>query len=78
MVTAAIGKIRCALCGRVTLDPAVWVGSEPIGPKCARRAGLLEQARTNKRIRVNTVGASHGKNRPKRDPKTLDLFAVAA
>ena len=37
-------KLRCALCGRPVLNPAVLVGREPVGPKCARRAGLVELA----------------------------------
>lgn len=36
---------RCALCGRPVLNPAVLVGREPVGPKCARRAGLVDLAR---------------------------------
>lgn len=43
-------KPRCALCGRITLDPAVLIGAEPVGPKCAARAGLLER-----RIRSRSV-----------------------
>lgn len=38
-------KLRCALCGRPVLNPAVLVGREPVGPRCARRAGLVELAR---------------------------------
>ena len=36
---------RCALCGRLTLHPAVWVAGRAIGPKCARKAGLIETKR---------------------------------
>ncbi len=32
-------KPICAICGRRT-TPFAWLGSEPIGPKCAQRAGL--------------------------------------
>ena len=32
--------MKCALCGRQTM-PAVYIGSEAVGPKCAKRAGLL-------------------------------------
>jgi hypothetical protein len=38
-------KLFCALCGRVTLSPAVMIGNEPIGPKCAKKAGLLPLAK---------------------------------
>lgn len=32
-------KVRCVMCGRPTV-PAVMIGREPVGPKCAARAGL--------------------------------------
>lgn len=38
-------KLRCALCGRPVLNPAVLIGLEPVGPRCARKAGLVELAR---------------------------------
>ena len=34
-------KPVCALCGRLTLQPAVLLRGLPIGPKCAKAAGLL-------------------------------------
>jgi hypothetical protein len=62
-------KWRCAICGRVTLQPAVMLGAEPIGPKCARRAGLLKLAkRPGSRL---SAGKRHA---PHRDAKTRDLF----
>lgn len=68
-------KLRCALCGRVTLDPAVMIRSEPIGPKCARKAGLLKFASVRgSRVKAATPGSAA--NRVKRDSKTLDLFAA--
>lgn len=38
-------KLHCALCGRPVTNPAVLIGQMPVGPKCARRAGLMELAR---------------------------------
>lgn len=38
-------KLHCALCGRPVLNPAVLIGQLPVGPKCARRAGLIDLAR---------------------------------
>ena len=38
-------KFRCALCGRPVLNPAVLIGQLPVGPRCARKAGLVELAR---------------------------------
>ena len=37
--------MRCCLCGRAMRQPAVLIGQMGVGPKCARRAGLLEPAR---------------------------------
>ena len=36
---------RRALCGRPVLNPAVLIGQLPVGPHCARKAGLVELAR---------------------------------
>ena len=35
----------CALCGRPMLNPAVMIGQMGIGPKCAKKAGLVDPAR---------------------------------
>ena len=53
---------RCARCGRVTFLPAVVIGTQPFGPVCARKAGLIEPKR---RIRASDA---------KRDTRTRDLF----
>jgi hypothetical protein len=39
--------MRCVLCGRVTLTALVFIASHPVGPKCARRAGLVALAARN-------------------------------
>lgn len=36
--------MRCAMCGRVTLKPALLVGQQAIGPKCAQKRGLMPKA----------------------------------
>lgn len=33
--------MKCALCDRSMIRAAVWAAGYPVGPKCARRAGLL-------------------------------------
>ena len=49
----------CALCGRHTAKPAVLIGSEAIGPTCARRAGLIQAAKSSsKGSRIRLVFAS--------------------
>lgn len=66
---------RCALCGRTTLQPAVLIGAEAIGPKCAKRAGLIDiKPRPGSRLFVPT-------RRPARAVQageTPDLFAEVA
>ena len=37
--------MSCALCGRPMDHAAVQIGEYPVGPKCAKRAGLLQLAR---------------------------------
>lgn len=64
--------MKCAFCNRPMLAAAVMVGALPIGPTCARKAGLLELARKKSGLlRLGTPSA--GPRRP--DPQTLDLFA---
>ena len=53
---------RCARCKRVTILPAVVIGTQPFGPVCARKAGLIEPKRRRR--------ASEAE----RDTKTMELF----
>lgn len=62
-------KFRCAICGRPT-KPFVTIGAEIVGPKCARRAGLLP-SRMPKGSRVRFTKPSPV---AREDNKTLDLF----
>jgi len=39
-----MSAMRCVLCGRATLTALVFVAGHPVGPKCARRAGLVALA----------------------------------
>jgi hypothetical protein len=48
------------------------IGAMPIGPTCARKAGLLELAR-KKAGALRLARPSIWQRRP--DPETLDLFA---
>lgn len=58
--------MRCAFCNRPMLAAAVFVGAMPIGPTCARKAGLI---RPKHRGRASEAC---------RDTRTLDLFGVKA
>lgn len=57
---------RCARCGRVTFSPAVVIGTQPFGPVCARKAGLIEPKRRIRRA-----------SEAERDSRTRDLFEGA-
>ena len=64
--------LHCAFCNRPMLAAAVFVGAMPIGPTCARKAGLLELVRKKAgvlRLARPSIGARRA------DPETLDLFA---
>ncbi len=68
-------KHYCALCGRPMLDAAVMIGQLPVGPVCARRAGLLQLAK--KRAGLVKVAHRHAIARAPA-PRNLGLFEVAA
>lgn len=64
--------MRCAFCNRPMLAAAVFVGAMPIGPTCARKAGLLELVRKKSgalRLARTSIGARRA------GQETLDLFA---
>ena len=64
--------LYCALCGRLTLHPALMVAGQPIGPKCARRAGLKKLKAKKQACRVvKHRAAAH-------DRVTGDLFETGA
>ena len=59
----------CCLCKRPT-HPAAFIGPMAVGPKCARKAGLLGPKKP-KGVRMNATKAT----KPCRD--TMDLFDEA-
>ena len=67
--------MNCAFCNRPMQAAAVFVGAMPIGPTCARKAGLLELARKKSGV-LRLAGRAAVAHRP--DPETLDLFAEVA
>ena len=62
---------RCALCGRLTLHPAAYIAGRAIGPKCARKAGLVDVKR-----RPRTADSS--RPRVVADSLTPDMFMEIA
>lgn len=72
------GHIRCCYCGRVTLNPAAYIGAYPVGPTCARKY-LPSAAKVRKRlhaVRFMATTASKAST-AQRDAKTMDLFEGA-
>lgn len=73
-----MSSMRCAICHRVTMFPACFVGSEPIGPTCAKKTGIARFATPARR--VGATASRSGRVGPKnavagRCARTLDLFA---
>ena len=67
--------MKCAFCNRHLQAAAVFVGTMPIGPTCAKRAGLLELAR--KKAGVLRLARPIAVAR-RTDLETLDLFTEEA
>ena len=64
--------MRCALCNHPLLYPEIYIGLLPVGPRCARRAGLVELAR--KKSGVLRLAGATGLKRRNDDQLTLNLF----
>ena len=71
--------LRCAICGRKTEHPAVWVGREPIGPVCARKTGLYKASKKLKASKVSTQARKRrsGVRSGLADGFTIDMFEEA-
>ncbi|WP_275272313.1 hypothetical protein [Limnobacter sp. P1] len=62
-------RLRCAFCGKLTV-PFVMIGTEAVGPKCAKRAGLNRKTMAGTKVQfVKTLSQSQ------LHPRTLPLFA---
>lgn len=68
--------MKCVLCGRSMLNPAVLIAGMGVGPKCARRAGLMPLA--VKRAWLVTHGPSYRSHATRQELAQMDLFEVAA
>lgn len=64
--------MKCAFCNRPMLSAAVLIGALPIGPTCARKAGLVDLARKKSGVLRLALPSTAVR---KQDPQTLDLFA---
>lgn len=61
--------MRCVLCGRPLLNPATLAAGRPVGPKCAKRSGLLEPKREAHRRAIKLVAP------PLLNPAQMLLFS---
>jgi hypothetical protein len=68
-------KLYCALCGRPMDQAAVLIGIHPVGPKCAKRAGLIEISRRKTGLVFPVVRRQVVKPQL---PDTMDLFDEVA
>ena len=64
--------MKCVLCGRGMLTPAVLIGAMPVGPKCARRAGLMPLAA--KRTGMVAPGPLYRRHATRKEIAQLELF----
>jgi hypothetical protein len=68
--------MKCVLCSRSMLRPAVLIGAMPVGPKCARRAGLMPLAA--RKLGAVRPGPAYRRNATRQELAQMDLFEVAA
>ena len=64
--------MKCVLCDRPMKAPAVLIGSYPVGPKCARRAGLMPLA--VKRSGQVRPGPGYKSHATRQELDQLELF----
>lgn len=65
--------MKCVLCSRPLNTAAVLIGDYPVGPKCARRAGLMPLAA--KRTGLVKPGPMYRSHATRQELAQLDLFA---
>lgn len=64
-------RLYCCLCSRPMLQASVYIGAMPVGPKCAKRAGLVDLA---KRKSGAVFPAVRRHVEKPGQPQTRDLF----
>lgn len=64
--------MRCVLCGHRMGKPAVTIANMPVGPTCARRAGLMPIAA--KKLGAVRPGLAYRKTATRQELAQMDLF----
>ena len=68
-----MSNLKCCMCGRWMHEAAVYIGHLPVGPKCAKKAGLIEPARRGRgdlRLGPRVIRQAQPDN------ETMSLFEV--
>jgi len=68
--------MNCVLCNRRMLTAAVLIGAYPVGPRCARKAGLMPLAA--RRTGLVKPGPMYRNHATRQEIAQLELFEVAA
>ena len=63
-------KLYCVMCGRVMFSAAVYVGSLPVGPTCARKHNLIAPAKRG----LGAITLAQVRKKPACQDETLDMF----
>lgn len=70
-------KLRCAFCGKPMQSAAILIGHQPVGPTCAKNAGLMDKARKGVGA-LRLAGAAAHRSRIRSDNQlALDLVGEA-
>lgn len=64
--------MKCVLCARPLTHAAVLIGQYPVGPKCARRAGLMPIAA--KKLGAVRPGPAYRRSATRQELDQMDLF----
>ena len=64
--------MRCVLCNRPLFTALVFIAGMPVGPVCARRAGMVDLAR--RKAGALRLGRAITPATRREDTQTLDLF----
>lgn len=69
-------KLNCALCSRSMSQAAVFIGNQAVGPKCARRAGLMPIAA--RKLGAVRPGPAYKRSATRQELDQMDLFGEVA
>lgn len=68
--------MKCVLCGRSMGQPAVTIANMPVGPRCARRAGLMPIAA--RKLGAVRPSPAYRRSATRQELDQMDLFGEVA